>query len=1527
MITATTEKRDELKTRDVVLSLISRAKDLADAKEAVYIDPDSVKSLANLLTESNREIIDAVRADRDSALSLLRLLSRSGETEAVHSLLANLEISRSDASMLEAAINLGLGGDAEGTHKWIVDYDVVGQRLEVIQSIILPYVDANCPEKTLFRALKEYEAETLALNNALLNAAAIYEVIGATRQGVPFPRSNAGSTPPDRSQSIRLALPNETFSALLRLAWTAQDYVFDLHDRHSPDDLIAIIRTLNNVVPVYLIPTHLGYPMGGGESFMHQTCRILSEFGIKCVWVSFLDPKSGWYTRESITYTPYYIDVRYAGGCSKDAILRAVEQFNPDLIHSQGATNDPVMEVAEETRLTTLAGYHFWSGLVELGRTGNQHIIDNLSEHEVRHPPVKQSPLIRKYVASEFMLDVYSRLGGKEKLQVIHPISDTAQFLANREDSGKYVLQVNVCALKGGEIFLNCVNALGDDIPFMGIQSEPDNSDLPARLAEEVAQHPQCVLKSYGNVRDFYRTARMVIVPTLVDETFCRVAFEAAMNGIPVLSTTNGYLSYMLGDAGVFLQEDSAEWVEKVRELYFDTERLKQIGERQRARLQEMFGSDFGTFIKSAMSLIDNSTTRNIGIFTVWGDQGLGNLAHSHARLLRSVGYRVHVFSFQPYSAINKSLMRQNDPNEWGAPEHADSVYYSYNHREEVTVHELTQFILVNSIHTLLVPEVCWQPNWERLFALQVRRLAVCNIPMIEIVIRDEIQNHNRLTKTLYCTHQAERTMTDAGVRNGAFLGHGFGRPLPHHRVDQKRRRLSERPKIRFLHVAGHNPRIRKNTPQVIDAFAKALALRADIELTVTSMDPVLTYYTGEIPAGITIIDRSLSRDEILELYENHDVSIQVSSHEGLGLGFYESISRCTPVLSLDAPPHNEIVLEGETGWLIPAQPIPLPDNDRSLVSAWRFDSNTLANRIVSLGRGEIEQCIVSTERIFRTRFDEVALLTRFLQTLPRGSKGGDVSDDAAPVMATLVTTDAPAPQSAPIKISTEPKLVETVPSVLPAGGMKLRLKKILHRIGRQVYRLAKPVTRRIAYRLRAITMDATSDLRSEVQRLSDVNRKLHDSILNLSEAQSKHQQDHWLIAESLSRRLEGLSSDLTKHQEAIRQGYELSRNTLSRISHDAHFLKVRSATYAGPGAVLTYLRDESPIFANTGDLGCPSPIINGGVWEPENLDVLYSFVTSDTVFLDIGANIGYFSIAIGNRLGPNGRVLAFEPHPSLVNLLERSIQLNSLENVIQIQQCALSDHEGTLDLFYPEGHLGQGSSTRTFDEHGYSLSAPAHRLDDLLPEGLAVDLVKIDVEGHELSVLRGMRGVLARSPNIKILFEKLEASSQESSEIASLLGEFGLSLYGVGPYSSLVPLDQNSYRDWIGDVLAAPSHSVDQLSRTSFSVYPGQLSGEGRSIGTQTRYRVDGAGPIFVGPDWFLRRGTWQVRLRGKVHGLLRLAIKENHEAALAELYLSGDKLTGHFRVDHDVAHFTIEAYGDAGTAVELERVEFEPA
>lgn len=125
---------------------------------------------------------------------------------------------------------------------------------------------------------------------------------------------------------------------------------------------------------------------------------------------------------------------------------------------------------------------------------------------------------------------------------------------------------------------------------------------------------------------------------------------------------------------------------------------------------------------------------------------------------------------------------------------------------------------------------------------------------------------------------------------------------------------------------------------------------------------------------------------------------------------------------------------------------------------------------------------------------------------------------------------------------------------------------------------------------------------------------------------------------------------------------------------------------------------------------------------------------------VDVGANVGYYSALAAHRVGPTGRVIAFEPNPSAFEGLRRWIEANSVAQA-KCFQIAISNVPGKLTLYIPpasehhnNANLISGGATDT------SAVVPAQTLDSML-ETLAIDRVdflKVDVEGYELRVMEG---------------------------------------------------------------------------------------------------------------------------------------------------------------------------------------------
>jgi len=369
-----------------------------------------------------------------------------------------------------------------------------------------------------------------------------------------------------------------------------------------------------------------------------------------------------------------------------------------------------------------------------------------------------------------------------------------------------------------------------------------------------------------------------------------------------------------------------------------------------------------------------------------------------------------------------------------------------------------------------------------------------------------------------------------------------------------------------------------------------------------------------------------------------------------------------------------------------------------------------------------------------------------------------------------------------------------------------------------------------------------------------------------------------------------------------------------------------RISNYLGDGISSTHLKNGSLIYVNSNDFGPPANFMDGGNYEPDNLQVLLSFVDDESVFLDIGANLGFFSLIVGDRMRRGGKVIAFEPQPAMVELFRRSIHHNGLGRVVTVHPFGLSDTAGRSTLWAPKTHKGGAflgalpeGARSGFDE----ISVETHRLDDLLGEDFTCDLVKIDVEGHELRVLRGMKGVVARSPKIKILLEKLTADAGSEAGLAAYFSELGMKLHGVVSRGLTPPLGVEELRNWQGYLLAARPSSIDRLDRRGFSIYPRQLQG-GTSRLEGGRLAADGPGLMVHGPYWNLPRGSWRLTVQGELHGDITCVVSEQFGHKVASQSISETARTADFVVQHDLIKFECAFWGASGARMLVDRLDW---
>ena len=210
-----------------------------------------------------------------------------------------------------------------------------------------------------------------------------------------------------------------------------------------------------------------------------------------------------------------------------------------------------------------------------------------------------------------------------------------------------------------------------------------------------------------------------------------------------------------------------------------------------------------------------------------------------------------------------------------------------------------------------------------------------------------------------------------------------------------------------------------------------------------------------------------------------------------------------------------------------------------------------------------------------------------------------------------------------------------------------------------------------------------------------------------------------------------------------------------------------------------------SRIAGNTRDM-IQQYIYYFGVWEP-NLTcwIAQRLAPGDSV-IDVGANIGYFSLLASKLVGNTGAVVAIEASPEIFSALRSNLERNRANNVRAVN-LAVSDHKGTVKLFRgPHHNIGL---TTIFDDLGYDFECEveAAALSDILtPEEIQnARFIKIDVEGAEWPVVAGMGPLLNRCRHdleimVEINPEPLARQGKQPDDILSIFFDSGFHAYSI---------------------------------------------------------------------------------------------------------------------------------------------------
>jgi FkbM family methyltransferase len=222
------------------------------------------------------------------------------------------------------------------------------------------------------------------------------------------------------------------------------------------------------------------------------------------------------------------------------------------------------------------------------------------------------------------------------------------------------------------------------------------------------------------------------------------------------------------------------------------------------------------------------------------------------------------------------------------------------------------------------------------------------------------------------------------------------------------------------------------------------------------------------------------------------------------------------------------------------------------------------------------------------------------------------------------------------------------------------------------------------------------------------------------------------------------------------------------------------SYAYLGNGRAITLTHRGHMLMLDTTDVGMTPHLALRGEWERAVEEAVLALLAPGAAVVEVGANIGYHTLAMAQAIGAAGRLHAFEPNPRLQPLLDASVALNGFNDRVTVHPNAAADAPARLALLVHPDHAGSGHLEVAAVGPGYTQrhEIEAVRIDDALGAAFGpARLMRLDCEGAEPLALRGAEALIRRSPDLVLVMEWSVPMMRARADVV----EFAAWLEGLG--------------------------------------------------------------------------------------------------------------------------------------------------
>lgn len=188
------------------------------------------------------------------------------------------------------------------------------------------------------------------------------------------------------------------------------------------------------------------------------------------------------------------------------------------------------------------------------------------------------------------------------------------------------------------------------------------------------------------------------------------------------------------------------------------------------------------------------------------------------------------------------------------------------------------------------------------------------------------------------------------------------------------------------------------------------------------------------------------------------------------------------------------------------------------------------------------------------------------------------------------------------------------------------------------------------------------------------------------------------------------------------------------------------------------------------------------GEYEPFESELFVKNIKQGDTIMDLGANIGYYTLLAARATGESGKVYSFEPDPDNYKILNDNIRINSFNNIIAISK-AVSNVSGKTALYLSDSNNGDHRIFDYMDEKRHHIDIESISLDDEF-ENCRINVMKIDIQGAEGAALEGMKTLLSNNRDIVIFMEfwpwGLRNFGTDPGDLLAQLSLLGFNIYHI---------------------------------------------------------------------------------------------------------------------------------------------------